>query len=208
MKNLILIVLIVLVGCKNDPKKQSTSVQVNIKNYWTLQPIADVSCAILQSKLSGSDEVIYQGNTINGTFSHTFDANSKFDYHLLSSADLEKYYNVSMIPSTPLTVGVFNEFNYALLPYSKFIFDIQNQDCFDDTDSMWFKTNHLLIDYQSEDWNPLARTGCYSLTTGEYEFPVGPYEFTMKIKRNGLVTYITKEIILNEGGTTTIELYY
>jgi hypothetical protein len=194
-------------SCKDENSNKWTEVHVTAKNYWTQQPIDALYCSILEPSI-GETNIKNQAYTQNGQYDFGFVARKNPTYILVNNIDLESYHSVYLLQSVNLKISEINTFEFSFLPISNFSFHIQNQNCFDDTDSMWFKTNHLLIDYQSEDWNPLARTGCYDLSTGQYPFPVGPYEFMMKIKRNGAITYITKEVNLFEDSATLVELYY
>lgn len=200
-------ILLLLFSCKEENSKKWTEVNVSVKNYWTNEPINDVVCAVIASNLMGT-EILNQSSTENGSYQYGFKANKNQSYSLISSVDLMEYHNVSFFSNITLDKGNSNGYVFTLLPIANFIFHFENQNCFDATDSMWFKTDHTLIEYQSEDWNPLPRTGCYYLHTSEYPFPVGPYVFTMKIKRDGIITYLTKEVILQEDSTTVVELFY
>ncbi|MBK9593190.1 MAG: hypothetical protein IPO32_17385 [Crocinitomicaceae bacterium] len=213
----LLIVAVLFFSCKKDEESELwTEVHVSATNYVTGEPINDIIVGVYERKtklmLQDSEvEVLKEELLVNGQFNFGWKAkkNSKYAYEFAAATDFEKYYKISMTQFAYLDKGEIHNYDLELIPYAKLIYNIENQNCFDVTDTMWFKRDHALITYQSEDWNPLPRTGCYSLFSEiENEMPIGDYEFTMKIKRNGVISYITKNITLHEGETKTIELFY
>jgi hypothetical protein len=204
------------VSCKNEESEFWTEVHVTTANAHTGEPLTDVYIGIIEwnEKLlfDSKGKSISEGFTdANGEYHFEWKAKrgDGFSYEYVAQANPAKYYQVNFQQLDFLTKGETHFYEITLLPYSGLYFSYQNQNCFDDSDSMWFKWDHALIEYQSEEWNPIARVGCYDLfVETPYDFPMGDYTFTMKVKRNGIVSYIEKEITLLEGQVDTIELFY
>ncbi|MBK9191377.1 MAG: hypothetical protein IPM77_07600 [Crocinitomicaceae bacterium] len=211
-----MIAIFLFFNCNKEESEMWTEVHVSAKNAHTGEPLSDIYIGLIEwdNRLlfDSKGKSISEGFTdTNGEYHFEWKARrgNGFTYDYVAQANPEKYYQENFQQIDFLKKGEIHHYNITLLPYAGLYYHIQNENCFDGTDSMWFKREHDLIDYQSEDWNPLPRVGCYSLFSDiPYDVPMGNYTFTMKIKRNGIITYLEKEITLIEGQVDTIELFY
>ena len=200
---------------KPEESEMWTQLNVNSTNYVTGEPIEDVFVSVIQKKNKSLFDTeiltLEEGYTINGEFNYGWKSKSrnKISYEYLAQADPSKYYIIDFDQFGYIQKGELNIIDFQLVPMTDVYWHIENINCFDSTDSMWFKIDHQSLKYQSEDWSPVGIAGCYYFSEKNDEpMPIGTYDISTKTKRVTGTTYETIQVTLFEGQTDTIHMLY